>query len=432
MDPRWSDDVQRSVARLGEKTAARDYLAWYAPFQYADGKVPCCVDRRGADPVPENDSHGEFIYLAAELERYAPDSARSTVIWPQVRAAADHIEALRAAERRADAGDASRAHFIGLLPSSISHEGYSAKPMHSYWDDFWALAGAKDAAWLATVLGKTQEAELLRRRADQFERELLASLDRRRAQCAIAFIPGSADLGDFDPTSTTIALSVAGEQRRLPPAALTATFGATGRSRSRTSTARASGKITTPYEWRNVGAFIRLGWRERANRMVDFFMNDRRPAAWNQWAEVVGREPRKPRFIGDMPHGWVAADFINAALDMLAYDREGDQALVLAAGVPISWTGGPGLTVGRLRTPSGQLGYSLRNHAGRIQLTYRLDGRPPPGGLVFAGPGIRGERRLAGSKGAVEFRADDRVECFSLLQRDSKATPRSTRQTARF
>jgi hypothetical protein len=29
----------------------------------------------------------------------------------------------------------------GLLPESISHEGYSAKPMHSYWDDLWALKG---------------------------------------------------------------------------------------------------------------------------------------------------------------------------------------------------------------------------------------------------------------------------------------------------
>jgi hypothetical protein len=26
--------------------------------------------------------------------------------------------------------------FYGLLPASISHEGYSAKPMHSHWDNF--------------------------------------------------------------------------------------------------------------------------------------------------------------------------------------------------------------------------------------------------------------------------------------------------------
>jgi len=31
-------------------------------------------------------------------------------------------------------------------------EGYSAKPMHSYWDDFFALRGFKDAAFIAKEL----------------------------------------------------------------------------------------------------------------------------------------------------------------------------------------------------------------------------------------------------------------------------------------
>ena len=52
-----------------------------------------------------------------------------------------------------------------------------------------------------------------------------------------------------------------------------------------------------------------------------------------------------------MPHGWVASDFIRAVLDLFAYEREGDQALVLAAGVPPAWLAGPGITVKGLRTP---------------------------------------------------------------------------------
>ena len=31
------------------------------------------------------------------------------------------------------------------MPASISHEGYSAKPQYSLWDDFWALRGYRDA-----------------------------------------------------------------------------------------------------------------------------------------------------------------------------------------------------------------------------------------------------------------------------------------------
>ena len=80
----------------------------------------------------------------------------------------------------------------------------------------------------------------------------------------------------------------------------------------------------TPYEWRNVGAFVRLGERERAQQAMAYFYRDRRPAGWNQWAEVVVREPREPRFLGDMPHGWVASDQIRAIVSAPAYVSAGD------------------------------------------------------------------------------------------------------------
>ena len=49
---------------------------------------------------------------------------------------------------------AQQARSTAFLPQSISHEGYSAKPMHSYWDDFFALRGFKDAAFIAKELGQ--------------------------------------------------------------------------------------------------------------------------------------------------------------------------------------------------------------------------------------------------------------------------------------
>jgi hypothetical protein len=91
----------------------------------------------------------------------------------------------------------------------------------------------------------------------------------------------------------------------------------------------------TPYELRTVGTFVRLGWRQRAQELLDFFFASQRPPGWNQWAEVVGRELRQPRFVGDMPHGWVASDFMRSALDLFAYERDADSALVLAAGLPV-------------------------------------------------------------------------------------------------
>ncbi|HJV95606.1 MAG TPA: discoidin domain-containing protein, partial [Albitalea sp.] len=68
--------MTEGLLRLGASPPAADFVRWFAPHQFADGKVPCCVDSRGADPVPENDSHGQLIFAIAELYRYTHDRAQ--------------------------------------------------------------------------------------------------------------------------------------------------------------------------------------------------------------------------------------------------------------------------------------------------------------------------------------------------------------------
>ena len=392
--------MSTALLRMGVAQPAIDFLEYYAPFQYPDGKVPCCVDARGADPVPEHDSHGELIHLVAQVHRYAPDRSRLERMWPRVRAAAAHIETLRGQSRIAANRVGDRRPLYGLLPPSISHEGYSARPAWSYWDDFWALTGLQDAAWLAGELGLAEEEARLESEAAAFRADILASLEAARAVHGIDFMPGAADLGDFDATSTTVALAPAGLQPHLPRAPLEATFERYWGEFVARRDGRRAWDAYTPYEWRNVGAFVRLGWRDRVDDLFDFFMADRRPAAWNQWAEVVGREPRAPRFIGDMPHGWVASDYINALLDMLVYERAADHALVLGAGLPDSWLDDGGIAVERLRTPYGLLDFALRRERGRLRVAWNLDGRAPPGGLVL---GLGEPRALPGLSGVAEF-----------------------------
>src|SRR3546814_15221484 len=82
------------------------------------------------DPVPENDSHGELIFNIAELYRHDGDKAFLAKMWPHVLGAFEYMEKLRLSERT-EANRAKNPAFYGLMPVSISHEGYSAKPMHS-------------------------------------------------------------------------------------------------------------------------------------------------------------------------------------------------------------------------------------------------------------------------------------------------------------
>ena len=372
------------LLRLGHPEVAKQFLVWYADYQFANGKIPCCVDVRGADPVPENDSGGEFLFLVSEIYRYTGDRELLQTMWPRVVKAVAYMDQLRASERSDANRQGERRAFYGLMPASISHEGYSAKPMHSYWDSFWALAGYESAVRIAQALDEKPQMRKFITARDEFRADLYRSLQIAMQQHKIDYLPGAAELGDFDATSTSIALSPVGEQHMLPPDALTATFERywTEFEKRRTDT---SWDAYTPYELRNLGTFIRLGWRDRAFSLLEFFMNDRRPAAWNQWAEVVGREPRKVRFIGDMPHGWVASDYGRSLLDIFAYERPTDETLVLMAGVPKQWIEKDGFAVSNLHTPYGALDYSFRIDGNRRALRIGKI-RMPNGGIAVSWP----------------------------------------------
>lgn len=394
--------IAEGLLRMGREDVAREYIEWYAPYQFADGMVPCCVDDRGSDPVPENDSHGELIYAIAEYWRYTGDRAFLERMWPHVWAAFGYMEKLRASERTR-AVRRSNPEFYGMMPPSISHEGYSAKPMHSYWDNFWALRGYKDAVQIAAALGRDELPRMAAAR-DQFREDLMASLLAAARRHGIDYLPGAADLGDFDPTSTTIALAPGGEQAWLPQDLLRNTFERYWQHFVDRRDGRREWKDYTPYEWRNVAAMVRLGWRSRAKEVFDWFFGHRTPPAWNQWAEVVSSTPRKPFFVGDLPHAWVASDFMRSALEMLAYPREADASIVLAAGVPPEWLEGTGIAIEGLRTPYGRLGFSLRREGGQLLLEAREGLVLPEGGLVLPWPydGEPGGARINGEPAAWE------------------------------
>ncbi|MDQ3144196.1 MAG: discoidin domain-containing protein [Pseudomonadota bacterium] len=386
-DRAWIRDgamMGEALLRMGRADVARDFSNWYRAHLFDSGKVPCCVDFRGADPVPENDSQGEYIFMVSQLYRFTGDRAALERDWPAVLGAVRYMDKLRLSERTPANLPPGRRMLYGLMPPSISHEGYSAKPQYSLWDDFWALRGYRDAAELARLLGKPEAAAVAASR-DQFAADLHAAILAARDHWKIAYIPGATSLGDFDATSTTIALDPGNEQSRLDQAMLRATFERYWREFQTRAAGTREWKDYTPYETRTIGSFVRLGWRDRIDPLIDFFMADRRPAAWNQWAEVVGRDPREVRFIGDMPHAWVASDFVRSALDMFAWERREDGAMVLGGGLSGDWLTGEGSAIEGLATPYGKLDFAMRGNARKLTATIGGTARPP-GGFVLGWP----------------------------------------------
>jgi len=373
-----------ALLKSGIVPEVKDFIDWYSAHQYENGKVPCVVDFRGPDPVPENDSHGELIYLIREYFNFTHDTAFLFSKNKHVLKAVEYIESLiaqRSTEHYKNGNDSIRA-FYGLVPESISHEGYSAKPMHSYWDNFFTMKGLKDAAEIQKILGETENYDRIAKIRDTFKENLYNSLQLAMKTQKINYIPGCVELGDFDATSTTIALTPCNELKNLPKPQVYNTFDKYYEFFKN----RRDGKLNwinyTPYENRLIGSFIILDQPDRAHELIDFFLKDQHPQGWNHWAEVVWKDSRFPGFIGDMPHTWVGSDFINAIRSMFVYENEYDQSLVLASALYQDWIDSPnGMSVENLPTYYGEISYSIKKSDNSYGFSIKGDLKLPANGI---------------------------------------------------
>lgn len=378
-----------ALLKSGIAEEVRDFIEWYSSYQYENGKVPCVVDSRGPDPVPEHDSHGELIYLVREYFNFTRDTAFLRSKNDNVLRAVDYIESL-IAERSTDhfryGNDSIRAYY-GLVPESISHEGYSAKPMHSYWDNFFTMKGLKDAAEIQKILGESENYRRIAGIRDTFRINLYNSLNLAMKVRNIDYIPGCVELGDFDATSTTIALTPCNELHNLPVPQVYNTFEKYYSFFLDRRDGRRDWVNYTPYENRLIGSFIMLDQPERAHELIEYFLDDQRPPAggWNHWAEVVWKDYRYPGFIGDMPHTWCGSDFINAVRSMFVYENEYDHTLVLASALYQDWIDAPeGMSVENLPTYYGKISYSIKKEGNSYRFSVTGDINLPEGGIKIS------------------------------------------------
>jgi hypothetical protein len=385
----WIRDAATMAAallRMGCDDAVRDFLAWYAPHQAADGNVPCAVDRDGPDWLPEHDSHGEFVFTLAEYFRFTGDRSFTAALWPAAQRAIGYLEKLIATRRTPQFDAAEQRARFGILPESASHEGYLAQPVHAYWDDFWALRGIGDGMDLAEALDELPEAARLRKLREEFGECLYRSIAATMGARGLRHIPGSLEWADFDPSATATAVAITDAAERLDPTALAWTFDEYLRGLRQRRDGEIDWNNYSAYEIRILGALVRLGRCADAHESLEFFLASRRPTGWQQWPEISWKDLRSPGHLGDIPHAWIGAEYVLAVLGMFAYEQPGQAALVVGAGISDAWLDA-GVVVKDLPTWWGPLGYSVRRDG---TCALRIDTAPglakPPGGFVFHAP----------------------------------------------
>ncbi|MFN5745869.1 MAG: discoidin domain-containing protein [Methylococcaceae bacterium] len=388
-DRTWiRDGASQALALLyaGLTEEARRYVLWYSERIYPSGLVPPILNpdgsiNRGYGSDIEFDAQGEFVLIAADTYRLTRDRDFLKAIFEPVVRATRFIEALCA---RTQAIHEPESRFYGLVAPSISHEGYN-KPSYSYWDNYFALSAWRNCAYLATEIGDGAIAAWAGQRGEAFAANLARSLRMTDEVVGLGLIPGSADREDADPTSASIAFEPCRVDDVLPADLITPTY---DHYRAHLDSLRAPGFDGgfSPYEIRNVNAFVALGRYEDAFQLLADALSWRRPPGWRSWAEVVWGNPRVAEYIGDMPHTWIGAEFATAIRRMLL--RENGSTLELFRAVPDSWWAGEGITLNELPSCFGRVSLRARRESSRLTVELKLSG-PAPEQIVIRYPGAR-------------------------------------------
>ena len=391
-DRTWIRDGSAQALALlwaGLIEEAKAYVVWYSKRIYANGMVPPILNvdgavNRGYGSDIEYDAQGEFVGIAADVYRLSRDRGFLAAIFEPVVRATRFIEELCA---RTDAEHGPETRFHGLLAPSISHEGYS-KPSYSYWDDYFALSAWRNCEFLAHEIGDKREAAHANAKGREFAANLKRSIRMTAEKMKTNLIPGSADRDDVDPTATSIAFEPCRVEDALPPELVAATYDRAAARVKEVSSPDFKSNYS-PYDLRNLNAFVSLGRDDDAFRLLSLVLAGRRPPGWRGWAEVVWSDARAPDYIGDMPHTWIGAEFSCAVRLMLL--RESGSTLELFRAVPESWWAGEGITLSDLPTAFGAANLRARRERGRTTVDLSLAG-PAPERILVRHPGAKHAR----------------------------------------
>ncbi|MBI9019906.1 MAG: discoidin domain-containing protein [Verrucomicrobia bacterium] len=366
----------------------KDFINWYTPFQYADGRIPPVLHSEGFEAdrdkvINEYDAQGEYIYLIAEYYRYTGDQAFLEEVYPAI------IKALQYAEERRSTRLAGYegTRFYGILPESISHEGYPEPGMHSYWDDYWVIRGWEEAIKIAQLLNHPTDVAWMENELDNsvtgFRKCLTDSTALAMQMGGISYIPGCADTYDFDATSTAICVWPTEQDHLLDADDMMFTLDKYYNEIFIPRDVNGAIYGYTPYELRTASVYTMLGHKEKSLRMLNYFLQDRRPLEWNHWAESVEPIYRDPRYLAEMPHAWIGGIYNNAVLNLFIYPK--NDALILGAGIDELWLDTQPVTVANSPSYYGNVSYTITkiNDVIAVDVTGTAT---PPNGFVFKYP----------------------------------------------
>ena len=344
----------------------------------------------------EWDSNGQALWTAVQHVRRGGSPELLEKAWNSFWKGARWIESFRATTTKSPS-----AHF-GLLPAGFSAEHFGPND-HYYWDNFWSLAGLRELAWAARLLGKRREEEQLETWGNGYRADLHASILQSLERMGDGTLPPS-PYRRFDAASV-------GNLACLSPLRLC--DGTIPWARPTVELLwehhRRDGLFFQSIVHTGLNPYLSAQLARALLVLEDSRWLDvvhalaRRATSTGCWPEAI--HPRTGGgCMGDGDHGWSAAEF--ASLLREAFVREEEDCLVLLGGVPEAWLEA-GCGVREATSEVGTISVSCRREAGRLQVSWECrrashqDERP----LELSLPGSGGRRRirLPSASGSIDL-----------------------------
>ena len=322
----------------------------------------------------EWDSNGQVLWLLGQFHRvcgWTPDEP-----WRRGIAKAVHWIARKRLRRPADALH------VGLLPAGFSAEHLGNNDYY-YWDDFWALAGLREAAGLLRAVDDTAGADEADREADDLDRAIEASLERSQGIRRHEGLPASPyrrmDAGAVGSLAVSFPLQLwpADDIRPLRTAEFLLDCCTVDSAFFQQMIHSGQNAYLTLHA---AQVLLRAG-DGRWQGLVDAV--SRLATSTGQWPEAI--HPRTGGgCMGDGQHAWAAAEWVLMMARLFAR-AEGDR-LVLLPGIARLLRSGRDVRMGPLHTRFGTLEVGLKQHRRQWQAWWKADWTDKPSAMAVVLP----------------------------------------------
>ena len=280
----------------------------------------------------EWDSNGAAIWAMVENAKLSGDwNTVARNYWSLLRMASWINSKRQKTKVKSDKSERELHH--GLLPSGMSTEHLGPSD-YFYWDDFWGLAGLRQAALAAQVMKQTEDEKKLRANETGFRADIEASLGAVARKIGRAAIPAS--------PYRRLDAAMIGSLAALYPLRL---FDA--------NDARIGDTITAlrQFAWMEDTYFNHVGHSSFGTylslHVAECLLFQRNPDAWSiiqwlirhatptfTWAEGIHPITRHGN-MGDGHHGWAVADLLLVVRHALLFEE--NDHLVITPALPQDW-----------------------------------------------------------------------------------------------